>query len=221
MLGNPIEFQHQPELPVTGKLEELRLERQNSMLTLRPKQSILFLPICIALLCQNGHARQRPQKYEKSIFLGLTHIQTTDGCLTMGATVSATDFFTNLRKVQIDGTVEFRKASDVITSFPENMSVSLRASEFAFERNCRDKSAPVEALGASALMKSLQFQTFWQRGSETRPAIILSVKRVPNPLIFGSYILSVRSADVPLTDHLIVRILDGTGRNVVSFSAAL
>lgn len=191
------------------------------MITPSRRQAILFLLLCSALPYEKGKAQQKPQKYGKSLFLGLTHIQTNDGCLTIGATISAAEFFTNLQKVQTGSIVEFRKGPNVITTFPEKIAVNLSASGFAFERDCRDKTAPVETVGKVALMKSLQFETFWQHGSVTTPATILSRQMPSNPIMFGSYTLSVRSGDVPLTDHFVVQIVDGTGREIVSFSAAL
>ncbi|HWF93171.1 MAG TPA: hypothetical protein VN684_12855 [Terriglobales bacterium] len=187
-------------------------------------QTLFALAIFVAIPFRlAGDPREKPQKYEKEVFFGLTQIQTNDGCVNMTVAVSAGDFFWHLQKIQNGDAVEFRKGSQVVTAFPENISVTLQVSDpgLGIDMYCRGKSAiQMKTIGDFALMKSLQFKAFWERNSQIRDAVELSVQG-HSSLIYRIYVLSIQSRDVPLTDHLILSVFDGAGNKVATFSLAL
>lgn len=185
------------------------------------KQCLLFTALCVFQPYYLAHGpRAKPQKYAKAVLFGFTQIQTNDGCVTLGATMSAGDFFSNLLKIQAGNTVEFRKGSDVMTTFPGEIIITLHGWDNRTDTNCKGKSVLMTS-GDVTLMDSLQFKAFWQRDSEKRDVAKLSINRATNSMTDWVYTFWIRSGSVPLTDHLVVWVLDSNGHRVATFTSAL
>jgi hypothetical protein len=120
------------------------------------------------------------------------------------------DFFKDIRQQKTPKGIEFRKKKKLYASFPDQLVVDLEA----LPRKWNSQIIPPDY--AAGLMEKPSFGVAWKRGDEFRPVELLATEEHHSPLVgLGwSYLLTVPSANVPLTDSLVIDVSmrDGTCR---------
>lgn len=137
-------------------------------------------------------------------------------CFRVSGDVNAADFFNNLKRVDdAHGTV-FRRGTEPVSEFPETLDVSFSIRDEPCTPGAREV-APRTYL-TREMMSRLQLSIYWKHGVDLRP--VKDVKEVETrlerivpyarglaaelPVRFEwSYLLTVPSARVPLTDSLV------------------
>ena len=165
-----------------------------------------------------------------SLPLGFDSIHASNGlCLMLGAKVEAGDFFKGLRAHKTHGDRVFRKHGKVIHTFPDSLTIYLAAGY----DNCAGRGTPVcdrcDFRFNRDFMQSLRFQAYWKHGFETKETAIrvLSLERsndleeiAPSAELW-KYQLAVEGRNIPITDALVLTVLDSHGRIVTRLSGKL
>jgi hypothetical protein len=191
---------------------------------------VLCLPVNTPAL-----AARADHEYE----FGVTFV--TDGaipggpCLRIIGHVTSPDFFVGLKRVSVANGFEFRRGKQIVIEFPEQMALQFQI---------RDIPCPDPALGdkrkylTPELMSPLTLSLYWKRGFALRKVekatpVNATVQKIEvptwlpheNPNVpekyIWSYHLSVRTAGVPLTDHLILMVHTQEGKIVARVSARM
>lgn len=146
----------------------------------------------------------------------------TDGALPGGACfrvsgeVNRRDFFNNLKRIDDERGTVFRRGTELVSEFPDTLDVSFSIHDEPCSHGLRD-IAP-RAFLTREMMSHLQLSIYWKHGVDLRP--VKDVKEVEArlgrivpyarglaaelPVRFEwSYLLTVPSAGVPLTDSLV------------------
>jgi hypothetical protein len=124
-----------------------------------------------------------------------------------------------LRKKRSAAGTEFHRGKNVVDRFPDELMVELSVTDCA---------SPYAVPVRRNILASMQFEAQWRRGSEERPVSGLYVPRMrstegsPEPSdTIQIYELSIQSADVPLTDQLVLRVSSADGKKIAEFVAGL
>jgi hypothetical protein len=178
-------------------------------------------------------ASQRPgTKGTDVIYFGGQPLASKDSCFFWGGTLSSGDFFRDLkRKDSSRGTRYYRKNKEVLL-YPEELYVTVRVTH----PECDDRGNVTSLQGLELpedFGASFTFKVEWKNGVQLNPADNFTVlSREHKPTAFNlmsaqfsndvvEFGISVRSKAVPLSDHLIVSVLDANGKNIVRLSASL
>jgi hypothetical protein len=124
-------------------------------------------------------------------------------CVSFRVLFISGDFFKDLQEHRTPKGIEFRKRRQktIYVNFPDQLVVDLEA----FPHKCTAEMIPPDY--AAGLMEEPSFEVAWKRGDETRPVELLATKEHHHPLsVHWSYLLTVRSAAVPLTDSLVIDV---------------
>ena len=130
----------------------------------------------------------------------------------------SSDFFEGLRTHRTPNGVQFRKKKDKATylSFPDQLLVDLEA----FPHKCTAEMTPLDY--AAGLMENPSFKVAWKRGDKSRPVKLVSTEERHSRMSFGwSYLLTLSSAEVPLTDTLEIDVSLRKGTCLAHFTANL
>jgi hypothetical protein len=184
---------------------------------------ISFLPIS---------ARAGPRNdstHDAQVAFGSQLLHLDDGCASIHGTLTAGDFFADLRRTDKRGQLEYRKQGKIVTQYPRSLTTSIEI------LGDRCATAMLESHSNIFLGNSyaLRLEVYWKRGLQLRPALLSPVPAADcagysNVTIGGDGLavpaiacrLTVDSEGVPLGDHLIVSILDSDGRRLTRISAA-
>ena len=151
-------------------------------------------------------------------------------CLLLSARVEAGAFLDDLKVHKKHGQRTFRVGSKDEKSFPEHLILLLDG--FLHRCEPREKGKYLDNLRLdSNFLTSLQFKVFWKRGFDMRTAdfkIEQQAERgdgdfpnLPSSIEVWQYELSITSPDVPLTDGLVLLILDPDGKEICRLSGRL
>jgi hypothetical protein len=156
-------------------------------------------------------------------------------CLRIFGHVTSPDFFIGLKRVSVANGYEFRRGKQIVTEFPEQLALQFQI---------RDIPCPDAALGdkrkylTPELVSPLILSLYWKRGFALRkvekatPVNATIQKIEPSPWLrnenpnypdkfIWSYDLTVRTAGVPLTDHLILVVRTPERKLVARVSARM
>jgi hypothetical protein len=132
------------------------------------------------------------------------------------------DFFKTLLKTDSEQGIRFIQEDVEIRSFPNPLLIDIVIT--GPERRGKGSMTTL----SDDLMRGLKFRADWKKGMETRPVISISVKEILGPqhsrLMKSDtwkYSLLVEAPDVPLDNHLILKISAPDGRSVATVSARL
>ena len=199
------------------------------------------IALTIALLCFPLKSLASPPRdkntwnYDGGISL-VTNGSIPDGpCFRISGRVTAPGFFDNLKRIDTDKGAIFRRGSETVTSFPDQILLTFIVRDH-YDQTC---PARVENTASSkyltrAMMSSLQLFLYWKHGVDLRPIenaeskyfsvdpiIPYAAARVHDlPERFQwSYEYAVPSTGIPLTDSLVL-VLRTPDRHIVARVAA-
>jgi len=174
-------------------------------MSLRLRFSVHFLIGAVCLLSTAAAAgepqiKKTPFGIGAEVGSGLIEYHKT--CVLFRVLFISGDFFKDLQEHKTPNGIEFRKKKATYASFPDPLIVDVEAIPW--------KCSTAEATPpdyASGLMEAPSFEVAWKRGDETRRIELLATEEHHHPLRFGwSYLLTVPSASVPLTDSLVIDV---------------
>jgi hypothetical protein len=198
------------------------------------------LVFALGLVCFTSASLARDKtvwSYEGGLFV-ITNGSIPNGpCFRLAGRVTAGDFFEHLKRIDKDTGTIFRRGSDNVENFPEQLTLSFAVHDH-YDQTCppRAETANTPKYLTRAMMSSLHLYLYWKRGVELRPVgevkanyfavrplIPQAAARAHNlPEKFEwSYEYTVPSAGVPLTDSLVLVLRDADNRIVARVAARL
>jgi hypothetical protein len=172
----------------------------------RATSLIHFLIGAICLL--SSAARAGDTQFKKTPFgtgaeVGFGLVRYHNTCVWFRVFFISGDFFKELQPLRTHNGIEFRKRKKkmMYANFPDQLLVDVEAHPL----KCAAEMTPPDY--AAGLMEGPSFELAWKRGDETRPVALLATQEHHHPLGFGwSYVLTLPSATVPLTDSLLIDV---------------
>jgi hypothetical protein len=137
-------------------------------------------------------------------------------CFRVSGDVNAADFFNHLKRIDDEHGTVFRRGTEFVSQFPQTLDISFSIRDEPCSHALRDV-APRTYL-TREMMSRLQLSIYWKHGVDLRPVkdvkeVEARVERIVPyarglaaelPVRFQwSYLLTVPSAGVPLTDSLV------------------
>jgi len=180
----------------------------------------LFLLIPLGALGESG-VQEAPQVLEYKEVVPLSSGQVRDGnvCVNFGPVMTAGDFFDGLQRHETASGDEFRKNSQVVRNFPEQITVQVQLSISVCDA---DIYTPAPAPG---FVNGIRFKAQWKRGLAMRPVEQFAIQRVAITSEEGDsrllFLLKIRDKNVPLTDHLIISVISPQGKLLSRMSGRL
>jgi hypothetical protein len=180
--------------------------------------------------------------YDGGLFL-LTNGAVPNGpCFRIEGRVAAPGFFDNLKRIDNDAGATFRRGSETVTHFPDQISLQLIVYDH-YDSTCppRVENTSGAPYLTRAMMASMHLYLYWKHGVELRPiekvvpkyfsvdprpltasarAAVAKGEPVPERLSW-SYEFLVPSADVPLSDSLVLVLKTADNRIAARVAARM
>jgi hypothetical protein len=178
--------------------------------------------ICASLVIVRGACGQAPRplvEYKEVVPVSAGQIRDKDVCINFNPVMTAGDFFDGLQRHETASGDQFRKNSQVVTTFPDQITVQVQTAVVVCDADLYTP-APLPSF-----FNGLQFKVQWKRGLTMRPVAQIVVQRVmfasqegDNRLMF---LLKIHDHNVPLTDHLIISVISPQGKLLTRMSGKL
>jgi hypothetical protein len=114
------------------------------------------------------------------------------------------EFFKDFQEHKTTNGIDFRKkkSKTIYVNFPDELLVQVEG----FPRKCTPEITPPDY--ASGLMENPSFELAWKKGEdEANPVKLIAEEEHHNPMgLVWSYLLTVPSTAVPLTDSLLIEV---------------
>ena len=188
--------------------------------------SVLFMSLVLA---GTNSWSDSPRAVEKRTAFG-TGIETAYGlhesengnCILFRVFFISEKFFEDITRVESADGFVIRKKTKIYREFPHSLVVNIEANVY----RCRgEHSDPPPLTAEGELLNSPSFHLTWKRGFELRPCDMSSIEsRRPVVKAFANrweYFLNVSAAGVPLSDHLLVDVLEKSGEKLIRLSSKL
>ena len=162
--------------------------------------------------------------YEGGIFLQSNGSIPNGPCFRISGHVAAPGFFDNLKRIDTDAGAVFRRGRETVTHFPDELSLQFVVFDH-YDQTCppRVENASTSQFLTRALMSKMHLYLYWKHGVELRPITNVVPKYfsvdpvlptataraaahggpLPERLAW-SYEFAIPSADVPLSDSLVL-----------------
>ena len=176
---------------------------------------ILAVALCMAGQGLNGEQQTR---YDSSIPMSSEMISFGGVCVAFTASMNSPDF-KGVKRVDSPSGSEFYRAKKVISKFPDVVDVLVWATPYLC--SSRDRTKQPKDL-AMENMQDMTFHFSWKHDFEMRPAELLdSVKNHFPARNIWFFNFQVKETAIPLTDHLILHIVDKEGVEQAKLSGRL
>jgi len=177
-----------------------------------------LLLLLLVLPLQAADESAKPWHSTPDLSMGTQDVNLSGHCWRMSAAIVDSSL-AKLRKKRSAAGTEFHRGKNVVERFPDELMVEISVTDCA---------SPYAVPVSRDILGSMQFDAQWRRGSEERPVSGLYVPRVRSrdglPQASDTvqvYELSIQSADVPLTDQLVLRVSSADGKRIAEFVAGL
>lgn len=161
----------------------------------------------------------RIHQYKDDVALSTGQVRKGDVCVNFIPVLQSAGFFSGLERIDTEQGSEFRKNSQVITNFPDYMTVEMSV---RIEDCDTDVYTPART---PDFVKGMHFRAQWKRGVYLRPVANVLIESKPVSMQEGDnrmlFVLKIRDHDVPLTDHLIISVIGPDGKLMSRMSARL
>ncbi len=173
------------------------------------------------LILPSAFGQVPPPIVEYKEVIPITSGQIRDGktCINFDPVMTAGDFFDGLQRRETASGDEFLKNSQIVRSFPDQITVQIQTSITVCDADIYTAAA------VPSFFNGLQFKAQWKRGLAMRTVSQIAVQRVmfasedgDNRLMF---LLKIRDHNVPLTDHLIISVMSPQGKLLSRMSGKL
>jgi hypothetical protein len=155
-------------------------------------------------------------------------------CFRLSGRLTAPQFFDNLKRIDEDGGTQYRRGTEVVTEFPDQLILSFVIRDFPCSNQLQQTGSRTYL--TRALVSSMHLHLYWKRGIHLRPIEKVSeehfsVERVvpyatelseqlPERLEWFHQ-FAVSSSGVPLTDDLVLVLRGPDGRIAARVAARL
>jgi len=184
--------------------------------------ALLTLTLFATLFPQCQPAEGKKITYRRLVTIGLTRFQFGRTCVLVGGQIKSGDFFSGLVKVSIAGSYEFRKHSQSVRTFPDDLDILLRATLSECEAT---SVTPPQDPVYKDLMRSLRIEIAWKSGSGVHwmEHLTARVKSAPLQQQFGvwNYEVTVPSKDQSIDDQLVVVLKTEDGKTLGTIEGGL
>jgi len=188
-----------------------------------PGHRILCAACTLLLACLPCASLPQPNRdktvwnYEGGIFFATDGSIPNGPCFRIAGRVNAPKFFDEMKRIDTDTGTTFRSGEKTVTHFPGEVLLSFVLRDMPCSSKL-DQPTPITQL-TRAQVGELRLSLFWKRGIAMRPATgVEKVKFTVIPVVPYAttlahdlpeklewvYELAVPSADVPLTDSLVL-----------------
>jgi hypothetical protein len=172
--------------------------------------------------------------YDGGILLNTNGTIANGACFRISGRVTASDFFDNLKRVDTKDGTFFRRGTEPVTTFPDQLTLAFIVYDH-YDRTCPEETGPRVYL-TRELMNTMHIGLYWKHGIDLRPvgkvrvkyfsvdpvvpATVAPVHDLPERFQW-SYEFAVPSAGVPLTDSLVIIFRTPDKQMAVRVSARL
>ena len=205
---------------------------------------IIFVALVLCSQPLLATAQKSPQKlkriprtiwnFEGGVFLETDGSLSENTCFRLAGRVVAKDFFDDLKRVDDDDGTVFLRGKEPVVEFPKRVKLMFVIRDHPCPSQLHDITGRVYL--TREMMSQLRLSLFWKRGVELRPVedfkvTFFDVKPIPPyatelsaelpERLQWSYELDIGSADVPLTDGLVLIFRREDGHIAARVSARL
>jgi len=207
--------------------------------------AVLFALLMLVPAAAANHGQQKTKKKQKPVRKDVLNFDggilfETDGslseitCFRVSGRATAPQFFDGLKRIDDEHGTQYRRGQEVLTEFPEELTVSLVIFDFPCPGQLQ-KPGPRRYL-TEEMMRSLRFSFYWKRNLELRHIENLKqVAATAEPVEFYNTEITedlikryrwfidftIPSAGVPLTDRVVLMIRTADGRTAARVAARL
>jgi hypothetical protein len=194
-------------------------------------------PLMGAAQTSRGKPKHIPRtiwNFEGGVFLETDGGASESTCFRLAGRMTAKDFFDDLKRVDDDDGTVFLRGKEHITEFPDRVRLFFVIRDHPCPSQLQDITGRIYL--TREMMSKLRLSLFWKRGVELRPVEDFKVSffevkpilpyatelaaELPERLQW-SYELDIGSADVPLTDGLVLIFRREDGRIAARVAARL
>ena len=183
-----------------------------------------------SLLCTIAVSSIEPKTppYKRVVPIGTAIARDGALCIDFVGSMTSGNFFEGLESTDTDAGRRFYSGNREITEFPEELTVEIKARVV----DCSvSRPQPLNDETARKLASVINFKVEWKKGVQQQPVEGFSLKisppepapmseLAPAPDVW-TYMITVKSKNVPITDHLIVSINSGNGKLLTRLSVRL
>jgi hypothetical protein len=194
---------------------------------------ILLLLACLPMVVAPAVRDKSVWSYDGGVILETDGSISGGPCFRVAGRIYAPGFFDNLKRFDTAEGAEFRRGTDRVKTFPEQLSLGF----IVRDHPCSIDLQSVATRGylTRSQMSSLKLSLYWKHGVELRPVIgvepkyfsvdpirVQAVGRadLPERLVW-SFEFSVTGAGVPLTDSLVLIFREPDGRIAARVAARM
>ena len=173
--------------------------------------------------------------YDGGVYFATEGSLEDGACFRLSGRVTAPGFFDHLRRIdRLDRETVFQRGNETVTKFPDQLILSFVIFDFPCELTV--KPGP-RVLLTRERVASLRLNLFWKHGLEQRPTervstLHFSVDRLAPQQVAATdpavqqrfewfYGFAVPSADVPVTDSLVIVVRSPEGRIAARVAARM
>jgi hypothetical protein len=202
-------------------------------------KSAVFACIVLASLTPNASSGQSKREksvwnYDGGIFFATDGSLPNSVCFRVSGGVDAPNFFVNLKRINDEQGTVFRRSTETVTHFPDELHLSFDIHDQPCTPGLRE--IETRTFLTQEMMSTLHLTFYWKRGVELRPVKnITAVRSSVEPIVpyaanlaselpkrfDWSYQLAVPSKGVPLTDSLVLIFRTADGRIAARVAARL
>lgn len=172
--------------------------------------------------------------FDGGVFLETDGSVSDHTCFRLAGRMIAKDFFDDLKRVDDNDGTRFVRGKELLTDFPGRVKLMFVIRDFPCPSQLHDASGRVYL--TREMMSKMRLSLFWKRGVELRPVddfkvSFFNVESIPPyatelaaelpERLQWQYELDITSADVPLTDALVLIFRSEDGRIAARVSARL
>jgi len=172
--------------------------------------------------------------YDGGVFFATDGSLPNGVCFRVSGNIDAPAFFLNLKRINDEKGTIFRRGTEAVTHFPDELFLSFEIHDLPCTPGLRETEA--RAYLTPEMIGALRVSFYWKRGVDLRPAKNITELHVAvEPIVpyaanlatglpkrfEWSYQLAVPSKDVPLTDSLVMVFRTANGRIAARVAARL
>ena len=197
--------------------------------------AILFLlqVVPVASASQSRHDKS-VWNYDGGVFFATDGSLPNGVCFRVSGNLDAPDFFLNLKRINDEKGTIFRRGTETLTHFPDELFLSFEIHDLPCTPGLQETGSRTYL--TPEMICTLRVSFYWKRGVELRGAkIITELHAAVEPIVpyaanltsqlpkrfEWSYQLAVPSKDVPLTDSLVMVFRTEDGRIAARVAARL
>ena len=173
----------------------------------RDVHRLIWLISLLSVTATAGDTRIKTTPFGTGAIVGSGLVKYRNACIWFRVVFISGDFFKDLQEHKTRDGIEFRekKSKTVYATFPNPLIVDLEATPWECNTAATTSLTPPDY--ASGVLEAPSFDVAWKRGDESRQVQLLASEEHHHSMGLGwSYLLNVPSADVPLTDSLVIDI---------------